>query len=110
PSTNNKRLPAASARPMIRHRGKEILSGAKLLAPHKVSVTPTRTTPRSLLAIALESGPQVATREAQKHSRAARMGSLALQGVEDLFDGVGHRSGPDNIRAASGSGFPSSAN
>jgi hypothetical protein len=34
--------------------------------------------------------PQVAARKAAKHRCAARLGTLALEGVEKFFDGVGH--------------------
>ena len=41
-------------------------------------------------AILLPPRPQIAPREPAKHSRSARLGALALQRIENLFDRVTH--------------------
>ena len=47
-------------------------------------------------AICFAAGPKIAASEAAKHGGAAGLRALALQGLENLFDGVGH--GPVLVR------------
>src|SRR5207247_7539820 len=54
---------------------------------HEVRVAEITDRARTVL---LSSRPKVAAGEATKHGRPPRMGSLTLQRVEDLFDGVAH--------------------
>ena len=44
-----------------------------------------------LVAVLLPPGPQVAAGKAAEHRGSPGVGPFALEGVEDLFDGVGHR-------------------
>jgi hypothetical protein len=39
----------------------------------------------------LAPAPQIAARKAAKHRRPPRIAAFALQGVEDFFDGIGHK-------------------
>src|SRR5450830_158541 len=43
-----------------------------------------------LAAIFFAAGPQVAAAKTAKHRRTAGMGTLALQGIKNFFDAVGH--------------------
>ena len=60
-------------------------------------------------AVLLAAGPQVAAGEAAEHRGPAGVGALALEGVEDLLDRVGHPVRP-SAGSSAGSARPTSAN
>src|SRR5262249_29824702 len=82
----------AIARPSLRRRQRERfgareLAAARTIRSDKVGVAEPA---YRLRAIALESAPQIATRETKEHRRAARARAFALQRVIDLLDRIRH--------------------
>jgi hypothetical protein len=63
------------------------LAAALAVRTHEVGVAEGAD---GLGAVLLAAGPQVAAGEPAEHRRLAGLAALALQGEEDLFDGVGH--------------------
>ena len=86
------RAAAVGARPPRRDRSRELVGRPELAATVAVGTDELGVAERAHRrgAVLLVPGPEVAAREAAEHGRPARVGSLALQRVEDLLDGVGH--------------------
>ena len=82
---------AVQGRPATRDRVGEFVRRAELAAvgSDAEEVGVAEAADRGL-AILLAARPEVAAREAAEDRRSAGVRSLALEGVEDLLDGVGH--------------------
>ena len=95
---DERRAAAVGARPLPGHGRRQLAGGAELAAAVAVGAHEFGVAERADRrgAILLVPAPEIAACEAAEDGRPPGVRSLALQRVEDLLDGVGHR------RAASG--------
>ena len=90
---DERRAAPVGARPLLRDGVGELLGGAELAAAVAVGADEVGVAERAdgRGPVLLVPRPEVAAGEAAEHRRPPGVGPLALQRVEDLLDGVGHR-------------------